>query len=47
MDMVKKDLVTINVSLDTWQMLKSRKQRPGQTFEEIIRNALLEMEERK
>ena len=45
--MEKKGLITVNVSLETWQMLKARKQRPNQTFEEIIREALLEMEEKK
>ncbi len=38
-------MVTINVSLETWQMIKARKQRPSHTFDEIIREALLEMVE--
>jgi len=45
--MAKKPMTHIQVSIETWQMLKARKYRPNQTFDEIIREALLEMPEVK
>lgn len=33
-------MVMINVSMNTWQELKSRKKRPSETFDEIVADAL-------
>ncbi len=41
----QKGYKTINVSIETWQMIISRKRRPSHTFDQIIREALLEVEE--
>lgn len=38
-----KETRTINVSNETWKMLNDRKQNPSQTFDEIIKEALLEV----
>lgn len=44
---MKKEYITINVSMETWQMLKSRKQRPSHTFDEIIQEGLFDVEEKE
>ncbi len=36
---------TINVTNEVWKMLNNRKQNPSQTFNEIIKEALLEVPE--
>jgi len=43
--MVKDPMITINVSNETWKMIKDRKQKPSHTFDEIIREALLKVAE--
>lgn len=44
---MKKEYITINVSMETWQILKSLKKRPSHTFDEIIRDALPQEQERE
>ena len=36
----------VKVSIETWNMLKARKTKPSQTFDEIIKEALLEIPEK-
>ncbi len=40
--MESKKQITINVSEETWQRIIARKKRPSHTFDEILREALLE-----
>ena len=41
-NMENKSFTQIKISIETWQELKARKQRPSHTFDEIIKELLEE-----